>query len=116
MPLARVPIYFWSDAGRLFAIATSILGIGVNVALTPTFTWNFGDGATLTTSTPGGAFPDGTTTHTYQSAGRYSVNLAISWVGNWSSQGSTQPLLGGAIVQNLSTDISIDPAPTNYTG
>jgi hypothetical protein len=115
-PLAGVPVYFWSDAGSIFNIATSILGIGVNVVLQPSFAWDFGDGTTMTTSNPGGAYPNKSVTHTYASAGNYTASLTISWAGTWASQGSVLPVLGGAIVQNMSSQITVAPGPTNYTG
>ena len=115
-PLSGVPVYFWSDAGSIFNIATSILGIGVSVLLQPSFAWDFGDGTTLTTSNPGGAYPNKSVTHTYVSAGNYTASLTISWAGTWASQGSVLPVLGGAIVQNMSSQITVTPGPTNYTG
>ena len=115
-PLAQLPVYFWSDAGSIFSIATSILGIGVNVSLSPSFAWDFGDGSTFTTSDPGGPYPNKTVVHTYSHPGQYTTTLAISWAGSWAAQGSVLPVLGGAIVQQLSAQISIGPAPTHYTG
>ncbi len=115
-PLAQLPVYFWSDARTIFSIATSILGIGVNVSLSPSFAWDFGDGATLTTTDPGGPYPNKGVVHTYAHPGHYTTTLAISWAGSWAAQGSVLPVLGGAIVQQLSAQISIGPAPTHYTG
>ena len=114
--LTDVPVYFWSDTNSVFSVVTTILGVGVNVLMNPTFVWNFGDGSTLTTSSAGGPYPDSTITHTYKSAGIYTVNLAISWAGSWAAQGAAMvPILGGAIVQSASATIQVSPAPTNFT-
>lgn len=115
-PLSGVPVYFWSDAGTIFSVVTSILGIGVTVALQPSFSWNFGDGTGLTVSNPGGPYPNKTVVHTYTQPGQYTASLAISWAGTWAAQGSVLPVLGGAIVQNVSAEITVSPGPTNYTG
>ena len=114
--LTGVPVYFWSDTNSAFSVVTTILGVGVNVLMNPSFVWNFGDGSTFTTSSAGGPYPDSTITHTYKSAGIYTVNLAISWAGSWAAQGAAMvPILGGAIVQSASATIQVSPAPTNFT-
>ena len=111
-----IPVYFWSDTNTVFQVATAILGVGVNVLMSPSFLWNFGDGTTLSTSSAGGPYPDATITHTYKSPGIYSVNLAISWAGSWAAQGAAMvPVLGGAIVQNASATIQVSPGPTGFT-
>ena len=114
-PVSGIPIYFWSDSNPVFQVVTAILGIGVSVALQPTFVWDFGDGATFTTSNAGGPFPNATVTHIYKTPGNYSVRLTISWAGSWAAQGQVLPVLGGAIVQTVTTTILVAPGPTNYT-
>jgi len=110
-----VPVYFWSDTNPVFKVAAAILGVGVNVTMNPSFLWNFGDGSTFSTSKAGGPYPDATITHTYKSAGVYTVNLAISWAGSWAAQGAVLPVLGGAIVQNTSATIQVSAGPTDFT-
>jgi hypothetical protein len=110
-----VPVYFWSDTSTVFQVTTAILGIGVNVLMNPSFVWNFGDGTTMTTSSVGGPYPDATITHTYKSAGIYTISLTTSWAGSWAAQGAVLPVLGGAIVQSTSATIQVQPGPTNFT-
>ena len=114
-PIAGIPVYFWSDSNPLFQIATAILGINVSVTLQPSFLWNFGDGTLLTTGSTGGAFPDSTITHLYKEPGNYPVTLTISWAGSWVAQGQILPVLGGAIVQTMTSHLLVSPGPTNYT-
>ena len=83
--------------------------------MNPSFVWSFGDGTTLTTSSVGGPYPDATITHTYRSAGIYTITLATSWAGSWAAQGAVLPVLGGAIVQSTSATIQVQPGPTNFT-
>jgi len=114
-PVSGIPIYFWSDSNPVFQVVTAILGIGVSVALQPSFVWDFGDGATFTTSNTGGPFPNAAVTHIYKTPGNYFIRLTISWAGSWAAQGQVLPVLGGAIVQIVTTNILVAPGPTNYT-
>lgn len=113
--LTQVPVYFWSDTNSVFQVATAILGVGVNVLMNPSFVWDFGDGTSFSTSSAGGPYPNSTITHTYKSAGTYTVNLAISWAGSWAAQGAVLPVLGGAIVQHATATIQVAPGPTDFT-
>jgi len=114
--LTDVPVYFWSDTNSVFNVVTSILGVGVNVLMNPSFVWNFGDGTTFSTSSSGGPYPDSTITHTYIRPGTYTINLSISWAGTWAAQGAAMvPILGGAIVQSATATIQVNAAPTNFT-
>ena len=110
-----IPVYFWSDTNPVFQVVTSILGVGVNVLMNPSFVWNFGDGSSLNTSTAGGPYPNATVTHVYKSAGIYTATVAISWAGTWAAQGALLPVLGGAIVQSASATIQVNPGPTDFT-
>ena len=112
--VASIPTYFWTDTNPIFTTATTILGVGVGVTLNPAFTWNFGDGSTMTVTEPGAPLPDKTVAHTFTKAGRYTVTLTVSWLGNWSAGGYSYPVLGGAILQSYSTVLIVLPAPTKF--
>lgn len=86
----------------------------VYVNLTPTFTWSYGDGAIDISKLPGAAYPIGTITHTYKSAGNYQVNLKVTWNGTWMVNGVTTPITGNAITQSISTTLSVVKAPTRF--
>jgi PKD repeat protein len=60
--------------------------------------WDFGDGATLTTSVPGGEYPDMSLSHTYLSAGAYVVHVATEWTGTYSIDGGPAQAIPGAAV------------------
>jgi hypothetical protein len=52
-----------------FARTVQLLGFSVDVEATPTsFAWAFGDGAGMTTETPGAPYPDQVITHAYADA------------------------------------------------
>ncbi len=78
--LAQLPVAFdtGQPAGRLVS-SYAILGEPVTVRATPVWTWAFGDGAGLTTSDPGGAYPRLTVAHTYRRAGRFDVRTVAAW-------------------------------------
>ena len=112
--VVQVPMYFWTDATSTFSTTSLILGISVGVTLTPTFTWNFGDGTSFTTDKPGSAYPDTTISHTYKAAGTYKTTLMISWAGTWAAESYIYPVLGGNIVQNYSATFVVSNAPTKF--
>ena len=113
-PLVNVPAYFWTQTPTRFTALVPILDVVVYVNLTPTFTWSYGDGAMDISKLPGAAYPIGTITHTYKSAGNYQVNLKITWNGTWMVNGVTTPITGNAITQSISTTLSVVKAPTRF--
>ena len=113
-PLVNVPVYFWTQTPTRFTALVPILDVVVYVNLTPTFTWSYGDGAMDISKLPGAAYPIGTITHTYKSAGNYQVNLKITWNGTWMVNGVTTPITGNAITQSISTTLSVVKAPTKF--
>ena len=113
-PLVNLPVYFWTQTPTRFTALVPILDVVVYVNLTPTFTWSYGDGAMDISKLPGAAYPIGTTTHTYKSAGNYQVNLKITWNGTWMVNGVTTPITGNAITQSISTTLSVVKAPTRF--
>ena len=113
-PLVNLPVYFWTQTPTRFTALVPILDVVVYVNLTPTFIWSYGDGAMDISKLPGAAYPIGTITHTYKSAGNYQVNLKITWNGTWMVNGVTTPITGNAITQSISTTLSVVKAPTRF--
>jgi hypothetical protein len=94
LPLAPSPLVVQPDRGWVLlnkptvvhagaapqTLTTTILGTAVTITATPTrYAWDFGDGATLTTTDPGLPWPDGSLTHVYAHAGDYQVALTTTW-------------------------------------
>jgi len=74
--------------GGLQTLTTTILGTAVTITAMPTsFAWDFGDGATLTTTDPGAPWPVGTLTHTYTRIGRLDVVLTTTWSATYTVAG-----------------------------
>ena len=113
--VAQLQTYFWTDTNSFFNTSTVILGVAVGVTLTPSFTWDFGDGASFTTDQPGAALPDKTVSHTYKKGGTYLVTLHVSWLGTWAAGAYSYPVVGGAIVQSYSSLLVVARAPTFFS-
>lgn len=71
-------------------LGTTILGVPVTFELTPThWTWDFGDGTTMPSSSPGAAYPNHTLSHVYSSAhDGVTVSLTTLWSGEFQIGGA----------------------------
>ena len=112
--LVQVPVNFWTTTPPTFKTSVVMLGVPITVYLSPTYLWDFGDGTKLSTVSRGAAFPNQSITHIYTRAGSYSASLQITWGGTWQASGATSAVSGGAIVQNLYTQVNVVTAPSKY--
>lgn len=112
--LVQVPVNFWTTTPATFKTSVVMLGVPITVYLTPTYLWDFGDGTQLVTTDRGAAFPNQSITHTYNRAGNYRASLQVTWGGSWQAAGATSAVSGGAIVQNLATEVQVISAPSKY--
>lgn len=112
--LVQVPVNFWTTTPPTFKTSVVMLGVPITVYLSPTYLWDFGDGTRLSTVSRGAAFPNQSITHIYTRAGSYTASLQITWGGSWQASGATSAVSGGAIVQNLYTEVRVNGAPSKY--
>ncbi len=72
-------------------LATTVGGTPVELRATPVeWHWDFDDNTTpLTTTKPGGPYPDKTVTHVYTRLDTYEVTLTTTWQGQWRLVGET---------------------------
>ena len=112
--LVQVPVNFWTTTPPTFKTSVVMLGVPITVYLSPTYLWDFGDGTKLSTVSRGAAFPNQSITHIYTRAGSYSASLQITWGGTWQASGATSAVSGGAIVQNLYSQVKVVTAPSKY--
>ena len=105
--LVQVPVKFSTDTDLVFQSLVKILGVAVQVHLTPTFNWDFGDGTTSNYSVQ-------QISHTYKFEGNYIVTLHVSWTGNWLANGVWSPITGGAIVKTISIPVTVKRGPIKY--
>ncbi len=113
-PLVQVPTYFFTTTPTSFRTVIVILNVLVTINLYPTFTWSFGDGASLTTIFPGAIYPLPGITHTYQRSGNLTLSLSTSWSGTWSVNGVVLPIGGGLIVRNQSKILHVKVGATRF--
>jgi hypothetical protein len=114
LALVNTPITIWSSVPSTFSTTSLILGVPVQLILTPTYIWNFGDGSTSTTHEPGAPYPRGDITHQYSHAGNYQITLQVSWWGSWIANNITTPLLGSAITNSYTYPITVITAPSRF--
>jgi len=112
-PLVNVPIYFWSDLPTQFVTRVTVVGEVVDVLLRPGFVWSFGDGTFLSTTDPGGPYPNGKIKHTYKNPGIYPIILVQSWNGNWTHNGTTRAITG-TIKTTVFAVVTVVIAPTRF--
>ena len=112
--LVQVPVNFWTTTPPTFKTSVVMLGVPITVYLSPTYLWDFGDGTKLSTTLRGAAFPNQSITHIYKRPGSYAASLQITWGGTWQASGATSAVSGGAIVQNLYTEVRVSSAPSKY--
>jgi hypothetical protein len=78
--LTQLPVIFDStQPSDGVAADYQIFGQAVHLRAVASWTWTFGDGAVLNTTSPGGRYPDLSVSHPYQQAGRYLVQVLARW-------------------------------------
>ncbi len=88
--LSGLPVVFWTDSPDTQTFTVDIRGFTVViVARAEQYTWRTGDPAapTLTSTEPGGAYPDHAVEHLYWS-GTYTAGLTVTWGATFTVDGS----------------------------
>ena len=97
-------------------LTTDLLGYPVEVEATPTtYTWDFGDGTTWTTTTPGHPYPNQDVAHPYTRPGTYTITLTTTFTGRYRLAGTTAwaTVTGTASTTTTSAPITAIEAPTH---
>jgi hypothetical protein len=92
-------------------LRTDLLGHGITVEATPTtWTYDFGDGHTLTTKSPGHPYPHHDVFHEYETPGTTTITLTATWTGRYLIDGTTtwRDIDGTATTTTTSTPITIE--------
>jgi hypothetical protein len=113
--LIKVPVIFFTDMPSSFTKEYSILGSAIQVYLSPSSLWSFGDGSMLITSKPGHPYPSTDITHSYSVPGTYTVTVATLWTGRFKVGGISFPITG-AIKQISAVDVKVVGASTKFVG
>ncbi|MCC2319527.1 hypothetical protein [Cellulomonas xiejunii] len=92
-------------------LRTELLGYGITVEATPTrWTYDFGDGHTLTTRSPGHPYPDHDVFHEYENPGTTTITLQAEWTGRYQIDGNPtwRDITGTAITTTTSPPFTIE--------
>jgi len=112
-PLIHTPVYFWNDLPSVFRTQVNLIGETIDVVLRPSYLWSFGDGSFLTTTDPGGPFPEGKITHIYSQPGIYPVLLTTTWNGSF-SHNAVERAITGQIKKVSALTITVVSASTRF--
>ena len=116
-PLANIlvqqPVNFMTNSPQSFTTVLIVLNVPITIHLTPTFKWEFGDGATKITKLAGAPYPLNLIENTYQSAGSKTVTLTTVWSGYWRA-GSMSAPINGVVTQRVEKRIEVYPAKIAY--
>ncbi len=111
--LVQEPVNFMTNTPTQFTTVLIVLNVPITIHLTPVFTWDFGDGKSITTKLPGAPYPISLINHTYLAAGEKRITLTTKWSGYWRAGALSAPIKG-AITQRTSKSILVRPGAVNY--
>jgi hypothetical protein len=105
--LVQIPAVFAAGEPSAFGpVDLNVVGYAVRVSAEAEWTWRFGDGHTLVTDSPGGAYPDRSVAHTFRRAGSYDATVTTRWAGEFTVNGDgPYPIAGGPV--ELSAPLSV---------
>ena len=76
----------------------TLLGQRVEIEAAPTeYTWDYGDGSSETTTSPGAAYPDLDVTHEYADPGQVSPSVATTYSGRYRINGGGWEQIPGTL-------------------
>ena len=106
--VVNLPTLFSTNTPVAQAFNETLLGVQVTLNVDASWTWDFGDGTTLTSSDPGGAYPIASLNHVYRHAGTYTVTLTTNWTGTFSMAGGPAAVIPGGPIPRVSNPFAID--------
>lgn len=112
--LVNVPLIAFSGQ-KAVALDAVVLGERVVIELSPTFTWRWGDGRTLTTAEPGRPYPSTAVSHIFRRGCMCTVGLTTAWSGTWGMDGGESFPLGVVLTQQSALRVRVREAPIRLT-
>ncbi|WP_185442900.1 PKD domain-containing protein [Kribbella qitaiheensis] len=96
--LVNLDTIVYTDQSKVSVNTVSLLGFAVVVEATPmSYIWNFGDGKSVTTTSPGKAYPAKEITHKYLKRGDVSVTLTTNYAARYSVAGTGWQYVEGTV-------------------
>lgn len=91
---------FYATGGQTFTKTVHLLGHTVTLRIhVARYDVSFGDGQHLTTSTPGGPYPQLTNTHEYRRKGTVHPTLTTTWSADYKTPSSSWQPVSGTVTQ-----------------
>jgi hypothetical protein len=117
--LVNLETIVYTDQSRVSTARVTLLGFPVEVEATPmSYLWRFGDGASLSTTTPGKPYPAKEITHKYLRKGSVGLTLTTNYAarfrvagGAWQYVDGTVPITGPAtpLLVREAVPVLVDP-------
>lgn len=110
--LVNLDTIVYTDDSRVSTHVVTLLGFPVVVEATPTsYTWNFGDGKSITTTSPGKPYPSKEITHKYLKRGSAKLALTTHYSARFNVADTGWQYIDGAVsVTGPVTDLQIREA------
>ncbi len=106
--IVNLPALFATNTPTEQVFTETLLGIPVTLDVQASWTWDFGDGTTLTTTDPGGIYPITTLSHTYLQSGHVTVALTTNWTGTYAMAGGPAATIPGGPIPRVSAPFALD--------
>ena len=109
---------FFTDNVESTTRTVTLLGQRVEIEATPSeYTWEFGDGATMRTTSPGAAYPDLDVTHDYADPGPVAPSVSTTYTGRYRINGDAwQQIPGSLTVPGESVSLRVRSASPHLVG
>lgn len=106
--LVQLPAIFDSGQPRRLGVREfSLVGFDIVLRGEASWTWQFGDGASLVTREPGGGWPDDSVSHVYEHSGAYGVLVTSEWRAWFTVDGMGPFAVGGDPVTQTSGPLDL---------
>jgi hypothetical protein len=105
--IVNIPTLFATNIAQTQTFAETLLGVPVTLHVYATWSWDFGDGSTITTQDPGGAYPNTSFSHTYLHAGTFTVQLTTNWAGTFSFGADAATAIPGGPIPRVSNPLTL---------
>jgi hypothetical protein len=106
--LVNLDTIFFTTNAEPTVVPVRLLGQSVEIEATPTsYAWQFGDGESLTTDTPGHAYPEQDVTHTYLETATVAPSVDTTYTGRYR--------VGNGDWQTIDATVTVTGAPQQLT-
>ena len=106
--LPHLPVIFAARQPSGPATSThTIIGLPVQLTVTPRWLWDFGDGSRLGTADAGGAWPDRSVSHAYGRAGSARVAVRAEWNATYVVDGLGPLTVAESVTQDATLTVPV---------